>query len=117
MREVDDEIGDDASQDQLYRLTYDGQVADEHGYAVVGGAADVVASYLKEHYREGASLSEAVSLAVSALGHTANERGEILWKAFEKLNGGEFDDVPEQAFVAVGGMDDVMAKAKQLQES
>jgi F-type H+-transporting ATPase subunit beta len=38
-------------------------------------------------------------------------------EAFEKLNGGEFDDVPEQAFVAVGGMDDVMAKAKQLQES
>jgi F-type H+-transporting ATPase subunit beta len=34
--------------------------------------------------------------------------------AFEKLANGEFDDVPEQAFVAVGGIDDVMAKAKQL---
>jgi proteasome alpha subunit len=70
------EIGDDPSQDQLYRLTYDGQVADEHGYAVVGGAADVVSGYLKEHYQEGASLAEAVSLAVAALGHSANERGE-----------------------------------------
>ena len=37
------EIGDAAEDDQLYRLTYDGQVADEHGYAVMGGAADVVA--------------------------------------------------------------------------
>ncbi len=27
------EIGDTAAEDQLYRLTYDGQVADEHGYA------------------------------------------------------------------------------------
>ncbi len=36
--------------------------------------------------------------------------------AFEKLCEGEFDEVPEQAFVAVGGVDDVMAKAKQLSE-
>jgi F-type H+-transporting ATPase subunit beta len=36
--------------------------------------------------------------------------------AFEKLCGGEFDDVPEQAFVATGGIDDVMAKAKKLSE-
>ncbi len=64
------EIGDEASFDQLYRLTYDGQVADEHGYAVMGGAADVVASYLKERYVEGAALTEALALAVGALGHT-----------------------------------------------
>jgi F-type H+-transporting ATPase subunit beta len=37
--------------------------------------------------------------------------------AFEKLARGEFDDVAEQAFVAVGGVDDLMAKAKQLAES
>ena len=36
------EIGDAADDDQIYRLTYDGQVADEHGFAVIGGAADVV---------------------------------------------------------------------------
>ncbi|HVF75528.1 MAG TPA: F0F1 ATP synthase subunit beta, partial [Acidimicrobiales bacterium] len=37
-------------------------------------------------------------------------------EAFEKLAQGEFDDLPEQAFVAVGGVDDLMAKAKKLQE-
>ncbi|GGD25599.1 proteasome subunit alpha [Nocardioides daphniae] len=68
------EIGDEASQDQVYRLTYDGQVADEHGYAVMGGAADVVAGHLKEHYRPGASLEETVRLAVAALGHS--EQGD-----------------------------------------
>ena len=31
------EIGDSPADDQIYRLTYDGQVADEHGYAVMGG--------------------------------------------------------------------------------
>ena len=64
------EIGDEASQDQIYRLTYDGQVADVRNYAVMGGAADVVAGYLEERYTPGASLSDALSLAVGALGHT-----------------------------------------------
>ena len=36
----------------------------------MGGAADVVASYLEERYAPGASLEDAVRLAVSALGHT-----------------------------------------------
>ncbi len=67
------EIGDTAADDQLYRLTYDGQVADEHGYAVMGGAADVVASHLKEHYAEGAALEDALRLAVAALGHSESE--------------------------------------------
>ena len=69
------EIGDVAADDQIYRLTYDGQVADEHGYAVMGGAADTVASYLKEHYTEGAPLAEALRAAVAALGHTADDKG------------------------------------------
>src|SRR3954468_22402521 len=55
------EIGDVQAEDQLYRLTYDGQVGDEHGYAVIGGAADVVAGYLSEHYTEGNSLIEALT--------------------------------------------------------
>jgi proteasome alpha subunit len=64
------EIGEAAPDDQIYRLTYDGQVADEHGFAVMGGAADVVAGYLEERYVEGASLEEALRLAVAALGHS-----------------------------------------------
>jgi len=67
------EIGDSAADDQLYRLTYDGQVADEHGYAVMGGAADVVGGYLKEHYVEAGSLADALRVAVAALGHTDAE--------------------------------------------
>ncbi|MBX3113350.1 MAG: F0F1 ATP synthase subunit beta [Fimbriimonadaceae bacterium] len=37
--------------------------------------------------------------------------------AFEKLVGGELDDIPEQAFLYCGGLDDVYAKAKKLQEA
>ena len=64
------EIGDGPEDDQIYRLTYDGQVADVQRYGVMGGAADIVASYLEEHHTDGASLEDAVRLAVSALGHT-----------------------------------------------
>ena len=64
------EIGDTPEEDQLFRLTYDGQVADEHGYAVMGGAADVVAGYIKDHYQPGLALAEVLRLAVAALGHT-----------------------------------------------
>jgi proteasome alpha subunit len=64
------EIGDEAADDQIYRLTYDGQVADEHRYAVMGGAADTVASYLQEHYTEGAPLADALRVAVASLGHS-----------------------------------------------
>ena len=64
------EVADEPADDQMYRLTYDGQVADEHGYAVMGGAADTVATHLKEHYSEGATLEDALHVAVAALGHT-----------------------------------------------
>ncbi|MCD0450100.1 proteasome subunit alpha [Actinocorallia sp. API 0066] len=61
------EVGDDASSDQIYRLTFDGSVADEHGFVAMGGAADAVATALKEGYRDGESLAEALRVAVHAL--------------------------------------------------
>jgi proteasome alpha subunit len=69
------EIGDHAADDQVYRLTYQGQVTDEHQYAVMGGADEVVAAYLEEHYTENASLSDALHVAVAALGRGAAENG------------------------------------------
>ena len=35
-------------------------------------------------------------------------------EAFDKIAKGEFDNIPEQAFLNVGGLEDVMAKAKSL---
>ena len=67
------EVGDSAEQDQIYRLTYDGQVADEHGFAVMGGSTEAVTDHLRQHYREGAGLDDAVRLAVAALGHGEGE--------------------------------------------
>jgi proteasome alpha subunit len=62
------EVGDTVADDQIYRLTYDGQVADEHDYAVMGGSAEAATTYLKEHYTPGADLDSSIRLAVLALG-------------------------------------------------
>jgi proteasome alpha subunit len=64
------EVADVAADDQIYRLTYDGQVADVHGYSVMGGAVDTVAGFLESRYEEGLALDDALQLAVAALGHS-----------------------------------------------
>ncbi len=64
------EVGDTVGDDQVYRLTYDGQIVDEHGFAVMGGSAETVTTYLKEHYAAGASLEDAVRAAVEGLEHS-----------------------------------------------
>jgi proteasome alpha subunit len=65
------EVGDDASGDQIYRLTYDGSVADVQGFGVMGGQTEQVETHLGEHYTEGLDLTSAIRLAVESLGQDA----------------------------------------------
>jgi proteasome alpha subunit len=61
------EVGGDSAGDQIYRLTFDGSVADERGYVAMGGQADQVANALRERYREAMALADALSVGVHAL--------------------------------------------------
>jgi len=61
------EVGKSADADQIYRIIFDGSVAEEHGFVVMGGQADKVAAILKERYVPAMSLTEAMSLAIAAL--------------------------------------------------
>ncbi|GAA2592186.1 proteasome subunit alpha [Actinomadura fulvescens] len=61
------EVGAEAATDQIYRLTFDGSVADEHGYVAMGGQAEAVAQALKDRFQEGMSLAEALKAAVRSL--------------------------------------------------
>ncbi|MCG5214903.1 proteasome subunit alpha [Streptosporangium sp. KLBMP 9127] len=67
------EVGDSAEEDQIYRLTFDGSVQDEHGMVAMGGQADAVATRLKEGYREGMALTEALRVGVTALTEPGGE--------------------------------------------
>ncbi|WP_103939358.1 proteasome subunit alpha [Thermomonospora echinospora] len=61
------EVGEDAESDQIYRLTFDGSVRDEHGYVAMGGQVEAVEQALKERYQEGMSLSAALHAGVQSL--------------------------------------------------
>ncbi len=62
------EIGATDADDQVFRLTFDGQVVEEHDFAVMGGAAEAVTTYLTEHYHRGLSRDEVLTLTATALG-------------------------------------------------
>src|SRR5947209_16812184 len=61
------EVGETAESDQLFRLTFDGSVVDEPDFVVMGGQADAVAGHLREHFRPGMTLSDALMVGVRAL--------------------------------------------------
>ncbi len=61
------ELGPTAETDQIYRLTYDGSVADENGYAVMGGSAEAITETVRSGFEHGLDLASAIQLAVRAL--------------------------------------------------
>jgi proteasome alpha subunit len=61
------EVGKTQDDDEIYRITFDGSVADERNFVVMGGQADQVAAVLKDQYRDGMSLAEAFALAIASL--------------------------------------------------
>ena len=70
------EVGESPSEDQIYRLSYDGSVADEQGFAAMGGSADIVQEILAAQWKSDLSTEEALKLAISAL--RQNEAKEII---------------------------------------
>jgi proteasome alpha subunit len=75
------EVGETEEHDQIYRITFDGSVADEHGYVAMGGQADRVAAALKERYSDGLTLAGALGVALGALADQENGDGADLTAA------------------------------------
>jgi proteasome alpha subunit len=67
------EVGETAAGDQLYRLTYDGSVADEQGFVAMGGNAEAITSAMQQGHHEGIALADGLRLSVQAL---SNDNGE-----------------------------------------
>ncbi|BBY67505.1 proteasome subunit alpha [Mycolicibacterium helvum] len=60
---------------ELYRITYDGSIADEPHFVVMGGTTEPIITALKETYSENAALGDAVRIAVEALRAGINGTG------------------------------------------
>ena len=52
---------------ELYRITYDGSIADEPHFVVMGGTTEPITTALKDSYAENADLRQATRIAVKAL--------------------------------------------------
>jgi len=68
--EVSDSNG---SKNEIYHILYDGTIEDERNYAAMGGQADEIRRFLKDNYREGLGLEEALQIGVRALNVPQNK--------------------------------------------
>src|SRR5260370_29257224 len=55
------------SRNEIYHILYDGTIEDERNYAAMGGQADEIRRFLKDHYRDALPLDEALQLRVRSL--------------------------------------------------
>ena len=76
------EVGASQDRDHLCRLTFDGSIADEHGFIVMGGQADKVSGAVETGWQRDLSFAGAIRLAVKGLA-TDNETRDLPAKALE----------------------------------
>ncbi|QXT64188.1 proteasome subunit alpha [Tessaracoccus palaemonis] len=84
------ELGENAADDVLYRVSYDGVITDETDLAVIGGDVEHVAERLRAGFDPQASLDEALAAARRALGSSSIEaavleRGTGRRRTFRRL--------------------------------
>jgi proteasome alpha subunit len=95
------EVGTEPAEDQIYRLTFDGSVADERGYVAMGGSAEPISTALAAAWEPGLALDDAVRLAVRLLGAHGEE-------SVRTLSAGQIEAAvldrgrPRRAFVRLG---------------
>ncbi len=69
------QVGDPAQPNEMYRISFDGSIIDERGYAVIGGRAEAIQIYLKDHMKEGLpTLETAYALCLQALDSVTNQK-------------------------------------------
>ena len=68
------EVGDaNGAKSEIYHILYDGTIEDEKNYAAMGGQADEIRRFLKDHFQDALGLEEAVQLGIRALNVTQNK--------------------------------------------
>jgi proteasome alpha subunit len=68
------EVGEGEGANELYRIAFDGSIADEKGYASIGGQAEELKLFLKDKFSAGLDLEAALQLASRALEAAASQK-------------------------------------------
>jgi len=98
------EVGGTGAEDTIYRLTYDGSVAEEIGFVAMGGQAEQLTTGLQERWQPGMTLSAALRLAVELLGGSEPGNATPRQLTPAQLEIAVLDRMrPRRAFRRVGG--------------
>ena len=89
---------------ELYRITYDGSIADEPHFVVMGGTTEPITNALKDSYAENANLADAVHIAVNALQAGSSNGGDEPTQGVSTLEVAILDTSrPRRAFRRITG--------------
>jgi proteasome alpha subunit len=62
------QVGETGKANELYRISFDGSIFDERGFAAIGGKSEALQAYLKERYNgEPPTLGKALLLCMNSL--------------------------------------------------
>ncbi len=61
------EVGQQSQQNEIYHISFDGSITDHRDYAVIGGQADRIRTYLQENYTADLNLPAALAFSRQAL--------------------------------------------------
>lgn len=69
------QVGDGSQVNEMYRISFDGSIIDERGFAVIGGRSEAVQLFLKDRVSETVStLKQAFALCVQSLDSITNQK-------------------------------------------
>ncbi|HEY5647858.1 MAG TPA: proteasome subunit alpha [Nitrospiria bacterium] len=66
-------VSESGSDDEIYRISFDGSIIDEDGVTAIGGKSEPILSFLKDKFKRGLSLGQAAGLAKTALEQEQDE--------------------------------------------
>lgn len=69
------QVGEVGRPNEMYRISFDGSIFDERGFAAIGGRSEALQVFLKERYKnDGPSLKTALSLCTAALENITTQK-------------------------------------------
>ena len=69
------QIGESGRSNEMYRISFDGSIFDERGFAVIGGRSEALQIFLKDRVKDSLPpLKEAFTLCLEALDNVTNQK-------------------------------------------
>ena len=68
------EVGKEDGLNEMYRISFDGSIFDERGFAAIGGRSEAINIFLKERFKPLSSLKESIALSMDAIETVTNQK-------------------------------------------